>query len=496
MTQNKPAAELPATPREYSALIGDRLIPAAERDTLKRRDPGHNHLVSLYPKATAEDLAAALAQARKAFDEGPWPRMSGAERAKIMLKVAQLIDANRAEFCLIECLEAGKPIGLVDREIGGTIAHWEYAATLARHCYGDTYDSLGNDALGMIWKNPVGVVSIITPWNYPLMINSQKVPFALAVGCTMVVKPSEMASGSALRLGELLLEAGVPPGVVNIIAGTGADLGEGMCTAPEVDMISFTGSTAVGRKIAEQAGRTLKRVSLELGGKSAHIVCADSDLTLAAEKVALGFTRNAGQACVGGSRLVVDRSIAEQFCEDVKRHVETLKIGDPLDPETTMGPLVSDVQKARVESYLAAGEEAGLARWTMATEAEPNPHGHFVIPSIFDDVPVDLSVAQEEIFGPVLAVQPFDSFDEAVRIANSTPYGLAAGVWTRNIDTALQFGRKLAAGTVEVNTFLAGAPELPITGHRDSGVGHERGRNAVDEFTELKTFMVQLGTPG
>jgi betaine-aldehyde dehydrogenase len=484
--------KLPEKPREYSALIGGRFIRAFERETIGRDNPAHNRPVSLYPKATDADLRDALSAARRSFDTRVWSGLSAADRSRIMLRVAGLIDRHRVELREIECLEVGKPISLVDREISGAIAHWEYAATLARHSYGDTYDTFGNEALGLVMRYPVGVVSMITPWNYPLMINSQKLPFALAVGCSAVVKPSELTSGSALRLGELLMEAGIPAGVVNIIAGNGVDLGEGLCASPEVDMISFTGSTAVGRKIGAIAGDRLKRVSLELGGKSAHIVCADSDLELAAEKVALGATRNAGQACVGGTRLVVERSIAESFSEKVREHILKLKVGDPLDPETTLGPLVSATQKSRVEGYIAEGERAGAERWSMHGGPADALPGHFVQPTVFTGVRPDMVIAQEEIFGPVLSVIAFDDFPEAVAIANSTTYGLAAGVWTNDVNKALQFARQLVAGSIEVNTFLAGAPELPIVGHRDSGVGHERGRFAIDEFTELKTVQVQL----
>ncbi|SDX05612.1 aldehyde dehydrogenase family protein [Roseicitreum antarcticum] len=484
--------QLPEKPREYAALIDGRFIPARDRELIGRDNPAHNHPVSLYPKATPEDLRDALSAARRTVDNRVWSGMSSADRARILLKVAALIDTHRVELREIECLEVGKPIGLVDREIGGAVAHWEYAATMARHSYGDTYDTFGNDALGLVMRNPVGVVSMITPWNYPLMINSQKLPFALAVGCSAVVKPSELTSGSALRLGELLMEAGIPAGVVNIIAGTGLDLGEGLCTAPEVDMVSFTGSTAVGRKIAAQAGEKLKKISLELGGKSAQIVCADADLELAAEKVALGATRNAGQACVGGTRLIVERSIADSFCAAVQAHVERLRIGDPLDPETTMGPLISAVQKTRVEGYIKEGERDGANRWTMETSHAKTLPGHFVQPTIFTEVRNDMSIAQDEIFGPVLTVTTFDAVSDAIDIANNSRYGLAAGVWSTNINKALQMGRRLDAGSIEVNTFLAGVPELPIVGHRDSGVGSERGRNAVQEFTELKTIQVQL----
>ncbi|SFZ80712.1 Acyl-CoA reductase [Devosia enhydra] len=485
---------LPETPRGFSALIDGRFIAASEREAITRENPAHRRPVSLYPKATREDAQAALTAARRAADQRVWSSLSGADRARMLMRVAQLIDQHRVELREIECLEVGKPIGLVDREINGAIAHWEYAATLARHTYGDTYDQLGGNSLALVFREPEGVVSMITPWNYPLLILSQKLPFVLAVGGCAVVKPSELTSGTALRLGELIMEAGIPAGVVNIIAGTGVDLGDLITRAPEVDMVTFTGSTAVGRIIGRNAGETLKKVSLELGGKAAHIVCADADLTLAAEKVALGATRNAGQACVGGHRLLVDARIADEFVEAVEREIGKLVVGDPLDPATTMGPVVSAQQFARVNGYIAAGKAAGAEPWQM--QARPGvPDGYFVQPTVFTGVADTMSIAQEEIFGPVLSVMRFTSHDEALRIANGTAYGLSAGVWTRDMDTAFSFGRGLKAGTVEVNTFLAGAPELPLSGHGDSGVGHERGRFAIEEFTKLRTVQIQLQPP-
>ncbi len=496
MTIEAQPLALPTEPRAFAALIDGAFIPAGDRAPIVRENPAHLKPVSVYPTATAEDLSAGIAAARRAADNRVWAGLSAADRAKALLRVAGLIDANRAEFCAIECLEVGKPIGLVEREINGAIAHWEYAAALARQVAGDTYDNVGNGALGLILREPVGVVSMITPWNYPLLIISQKLPFALAVGCTAVVKPSELTSGSTLRLGELITEAGLPPGVVNIVAGTGADLGEGLTTSPEVDMVSFTGSTRVGRLIARKSGEKLKKVSLELGGKGAHIVFADADLALAAEKVALGITRNAGQACVSGSRLVVERSVADRFVEAVTAEIAKLNIGDPLDPRTTMGPVVSDAQKARVEGYIADGAAAGAeTRWRMGLRPDL-PAGHFVNPTVFTNVGSDMSIFREEVFGPVLTVSAFETADEAVRIANDSSYGLLAGLWTRDLDRALQMGRRLNVGTVEINAFLAATPEMPIAGRGDSGLGHERGRVSVDEFTQLKSLFMQLNPAG
>jgi len=496
MSSTSPAgARLPSQPTDFSNLIGGRFIPAAEREVITRENPAHRVPVSRYPRATAADVDAAVRAARRAADARVWSGLAGAERARIIGQVARLIEARREELKVIECLEVGKPIGLVEREINGSVGLWDYAATLARHTYGDTYDQLGPQTMGLVFREPIGVVGMITPWNYPLLIASQKLPFALAVGCCAVLKPSELTSGTALRLGEILMEAGVPAGVVNIVAGEGPDVGRAMTEHPAVDMISFTGSTRVGKEIGRIAADGLKKVSLELGGKSAHIVCADADLAAAAEKVLLGVVRNAGQACVSGSRLVVERSIATDFTEAVIERARALRVGDPLLPETEMGPLVSKAQQERVAGYIAAGEKAGAKRWSREAGPERDLPGFFMQPTVFTDVTPSMVIAQEEIFGPVLSVIPFDTVEEAVAIANSTVYGLSAGVWTRDLDKAFFFGRSLKAGTVEVNTFLAGAPELPLTGHRHSGVGHEKGRFAVEEFTELKTIQLQFATP-
>ena len=275
-------------------LVAGNFIPASARETIVRHSPAYDLPVSRYPRSNAGDLAAAIDAARKAADSGVWTSMSGAERAKILIRVAQLIDKHREELGLIESLEVGKPLSAAAREMQGSIGLWEFAATLARHAYGDLHDKIGPGALGLVFREPVGVVGMITPWNYPLLIVSQKLPFALAVGCCAVLKPSELTSGTALRLGELLVDAGVPSGVVNIVVGEGPEVGEAICRSEKVDMISFTGSTRVGRQIGRIAGEAVKRVSLELGGKSAQIVCADADLDMAAEKVAHGCDAQRG----------------------------------------------------------------------------------------------------------------------------------------------------------------------------------------------------------
>jgi betaine-aldehyde dehydrogenase len=485
------SGRLPGAPRDFAALVGGEVLSPEQREPIVRSSPAHGVPVSRYPKFTLDDVQRAIANTRAAADAGRWASMAGAERAKILLRVARLIDEHTDELGLIESLEVGKPIAVVGREIQGSVALWEYAATLARHAYGDLHDKIGPQTLGMVFREPVGVVGMITPWNYPLLIVSQKLPFALAVGCCAVVKPSELTSGTALRLAELLSEAGVPPGVVNIVVGEGPDVGEAICRSPMVDMISFTGSTRVGRRIGAITGEAIKRVSLELGGKSAQIVCDDADLELAAERVVFGATRNAGQACVSGSRLLVQRSIADKFTRAVIDRIDRVKVGDPLDPATEMGPLISAAQFDRVCGYVDAGRKDGAQLHRQ--EAPPGRNnGWFVQPGVFTAVRPAMSIAQEEIFGPVLSVIEFDTLSEAVDIANGTIYGLSAGVWTRDINKAFALARALKAGTVEVNTYMAGAPELPLTGHKQSGLGHEKGRYAVEEFTELKSVQLQF----
>lgn len=479
--------------RDFSALIDGKLIAAGEREVIERENPADGSLVSRYPLASTADVQQAVASAKRAADTRRWKSVSGAERARLINRVAELIRRDRAELAMIECLEGGKPVSNVDGEIEASIGLWEYAATLARHCYGDTYDQLGDHTMGLVFREPLDVVAMVTPWNFPLLIISQKLPFALAMGCCAVVKPSELTSGTTLKLGELLLEAGLPDGVVNIVAGTGPAVGQLLCEHEGVDMISFTGSTRVGKLIGELGGRQIKKVSLELGGKSAQIVCADADLDEAAAAVVKGATFNSGQTCVSGSRLLVEKPVAEEFGALVCERMAALKVGDPMNRETELGPLVSRAQLDRVAGYIDTGNKEGARMVIGKTADRQDADGYFVSPTVFSGVKPDMRIAREEIFGPVLSVMEFETVDEALQIANGTMYGLAAGVWTRDIDRAFHFARRLKAGTVEVNTYLAGEPELPLTGYRESGLGHEKGRFAVDEFTELKSVQLKFG---
>ncbi len=483
---------LPSEPTSFKMLIDGQWVDARGGERFQTISPAHDVAVGSYPLADAHDVDAAVIAARKAFDEGPWPRMSGEAREKVLRRVADGVRANIEELARLEVLESGKPITQARGEMEGTAGLWEYAATLARHQYGDAYNTLGDDKLGFVFREPVGVVGMITPWNFPLLIISQKLPFALAVGCTAVVKPSEVTSGTTLKLGKILQDAGVPDGVVNIVTGYGLPVGVRMAEHRDVDMLSFTGSTRVGKQIVAASQGNLKKVSLELGGKNPQIVFADADLEAALDAVVFGVYFNMGECCNSGSRLLVQREIAEDFVEQVVARAKTVPVGDPLDENTKVGAIINEAQFDKIMDYIETGrqEGAGLRLGGHKMETE---QGRFIAPTVFDGVTPSMQIAREEIFGPVLSIVAFDTPEEAIAIANNTLYGLSAGVWTRNVDTAFQVSRGIRAGTVWINCFMDGYAELPFGGYKESGLGRELGRFSIDEFTELKTVQLHLG---
>jgi len=482
----------PSEPYLYHMLINGQWVEAASGQRYQRESPAHDVAVGDYPLADVVDTDAAVAAARRAFDEGPWPHMPGAERGRILYRVAEAMRAAKDELAYIEVLESGKPISQAREEMEGAAALWDYAASLTRHIYGETYNTLGRDMLGLILREPVGVVGMITPWNFPLLIISQKLPFALAAGCTAVVKPSNLTSGTTLRLGKIVQEAGVPDGVVNIVTGSGASVGTRMAEHPDVDMISFTGSTGVGKQVLEASKGNLKRVALELGGKNPQIVFADADMEDDVDGVVFGVYDNAGECCNSGSRLLVQRSIADTFVNAVVEHARSVPVGDPLDEKTKVGAIVNAAQLNKIMSYIDAGQREG-ARLALGGEQIRSEHGSFVEPTIFAAVTPTMTIAREEIFGPVLAVVPFETAQEAIAIANDTMYGLSAGLWTSSVDTAFEVSRGIRAGTIWINTYLDGYPELSFGGYNQSGLGRELGRIAIEEFTELKTIQLHLG---
>ncbi len=490
-----PAAWLDRAPLRGRLLIDGAWREAADGRTRERRSPAHDHLVAVYAEGGVADAQAAIAAARRAFDHGPWPRMKGAERARLLRAVAEAILARRHDIATQETLETGKPLAQSLAEVDGAADLWHYAASLARNLCGDSYNTLGEATLGVVLREPIGVVGIITPWNFPFLIVSQKLPFALAAGCTTVVKPSEVTAGSTLLLGDIVQAAGLPAGVVNIVVGTGPVVGEVLVSHPEVDMLSFTGSTAVGKQAVAKAAPTLKKVVLELGGKNPQIVfadCRDSALWQAAvDATVYGVCFNAGQCCNSGSRVLVQASIAEDFTAAVVERIQRVKVGDPLQPGTQVGAITTDRQLATILGHIDAARRDGAV--IALGGARIDRVGMYVEPTVVSGVRPEMAIAREEVFGPVLAVLPFNDLDHAIALANGTLYGLSAAVWSGDFSTCLQAARRIRAGTVWVNTFLEGHAELPFGGCRESGIGRELGRGATEDYTETKTLHMHLG---
>lgn len=476
-------------------LVDGRSIEAASGKAIERFSPGHaGVLVGTWPEAAAEDVRAAIAAARRAFDEGPWPRMTGAERSRVMLRIAAGIEARVDELALIESLEVGKPIAQARGEIAFCADLWSYAAGQARAIEGETFNTLGEDRLGLVLREPIGVVGIITPWNFPFIIASERVPWAIGTGSTVVVKPSELTSGTTIRMAEIARDAGLPDGVFNVVTGYGDPAGQTLAEDPRTDMIAFTGSTRVGIKLGEIAARTVKRVGLELGGKGPQVVFADADLDAAADGIAYGVLHNAGQCCISGSRLLVQHDVRDALLERVLDICRQVKFGNPLDETTRVGAMISDAHASKVMGYIEAGRREG-AEVLLGGEAVPSGKGHYVAPTVFAGVTAQMSIARDEIFGPVLVTQTFGTLDEAVAMANDTEYGLSASVWSTSLETSLKAIRRIRAGRAWVNGVIDGAPEMPIGGYKRSGLGRELGRYGFDEYSIVKGIHVTLGTP-
>ena len=480
-------------------FVGRHLIGGVWRDsvdgqTFDRVSPSHGVIVSRSALGGLAETDAAIAAARAAFDGGAWSRASGKTRATFLLKVADMIEANVEPMARIETLETGKPISQARGEVSGAADLWRYAASLARSLHGDSHNTLGPDMLGVVLKEPIGVVSVITPWNFPFWILSQKLPFALAAGCTCVVKPSEMTPSTTVMLGEILVKAGLPAGVVNIVLGYGQPVGATMAAHPSVDMVTFTGSTAVGRSIAAQASVTLKKVALELGGKNPQVIFADADLDSAADAVTFGVYFNAGECCNAGSRIIVHEDVAADFTARVVALSRKVAFGDPLNEATQVGAIVSVAHQGKIDAYVrdavAAGATVALGGAPMRIDGLP---GEFYQPTVVTGVTPDMAIAREEVFGPVLSVLTFRTLDEAIALANDAAYGLSAGVWSENVHTCLDFARRVQAGTIWTNTWMDGFPEMTFGGMKQSGLGREIGPYGLDEFLEVKTVAMRIG---
>ncbi|MEZ5772311.1 MAG: aldehyde dehydrogenase family protein [Defluviimonas denitrificans] len=485
---------LPAEPLALRHYIDGAWRDSADGAVSERIAPSHGVTVSRAAMGGVAEADAAIAAARHAFDDGRWSRISGKDRATVLLRVADLIEENVERFALIETLETGKPITQARGEVGGAADLWRYAAALARTSHGDSHNTLGPDMLGVVLKEPIGVVSIITPWNFPFWILGQKLPFALGAGCTCVVKPSEMTPATTALLAELLDQAGLPPGVCNIVLGYGDPVGSRMVTHDDVDMVTFTGSTAVGKKITALAAGTLKKVALELGGKNPQVIFPDADLDSAADAVTFGVYFNTGQCCNSSSRIIVHEDIADAFTARVVALSRQVAFGNPLNPDTQVGAIVTAAHQAKIDGYVrdavAAGAEVCLGGGALTV---PGLGAQFYQPTIVRGVTPDMAIAREEVFGPVLTVLTFRDAEEAIALTNDASYGLSAGVWSENVHTCLDFARRAAAGTVWTNTWMDGFPEIAFGGMKQSGQGREIGQYGFDEFLEVKSVVMRIG---
>jgi len=489
-TESLPAY-LDGRPKEL--LIGGRWVPAASGRTFDSINPSTGEVIAQIAEGGAEDIDRAVRAARKAFD-GPWRKFKPTQRQNVLLKLADLIEAHFAELRLLDVLDMGAPIGRGGGSpfVSEGLRYW---AGWATKLHGET---VPNSAPGAIFSytlmEPVGVVGAIIPWNGPLPMAAFKLAPALATGCTVVLKPAEQASLSPLRLGELIQELDLPDGVVNIVSGYGESAGAALSAHPDVDKIAFTGSSFTGQEIVRASAGNLKRVSLELGGKSPDIIFADADLEAAVPGAAMGVFGNSGQMCYAGSRVFVERPVYDEFIDRMSAFAEALVVGNSLDPQTQIGPIVSEEQLERVTGYLDVGraEGARTAAGGVRLDQGALANGYFVAPTIFADVHDGMRIAQEEIFGPVASVMPFDDVDEVTRRANLTEFGLGAGVWTRDVGKAHRVAHRINTGVVWVNTYGINAAPMPFGGAKMSGWGNEGSEHGLREYVNIKAVWVNM----
>lgn len=486
------ARALPERPFHGRHLIAGQWVESDE--FFERVSPAHGVVVSRSSKAGTAETEAAIAAARKAFDSGIWSRISGKERAAVLNRIADLIEKNAERMTLIECLETGKPIAQARGEVTGAADLWRYAAAQARTSHGDSHNTLGPDMLAVVLQEPIGVVSIITPWNFPFWILAQKLPFALAAGCCCVVKPSEVTPSTTVMLGEIMLEAGLPAGVVNIVLGYGDPVGALMASHHDVDMVSFTGSTRVGKAIQAAASGNLKKVALELGGKNPQVIFPDADMASAADAVTFGVYFNAGECCNSGSRVIVHEDVADDLVKRVVALSRKVAFGDPLDERTQVGAIVTPAHKAKIDGHVRDAVAAGAKLALGGAEIiVPGLDGDFYGPTVVTGVTPDMAIAREEVFGPVVSVLTFRTLEEAIALVNDASYGLSSGVWSENVHTCLAFARGVRAGTVWTNTWMDGFPEVTFGGVRESGLGRENGRYGYEEYLEQKSVVMRIG---
>ncbi len=480
-----------ATIHESRLFVDGAFVDASDGSTFDTLNPATGDLLATVAHATGADVVRAVAAARRA--QPAWEQMGIGDRTRVLRKTAELIVRDAEALAQLESADAGKPISDCRAQILATAEWFDFFADISAHLRSDVIPTFSNH-LNYTLRQPIGVVGVITPWNYPMPLYGIKLPAALAVGNAVVLKPAEQTPLTALALARLVQEAGLPDGVLNVVTGLGETSGASLVDS-DVDMVSFTGSTDVGRQIAARAGQRLIKVTLELGGKSPSIVFADSDLDMAADGALFTFCVHQGQLCSAGTRLLVEASIRDEFVGKLVDKAEALRVGDPLDETTQLGAVMSHEQMTRIERYVGLGIEQGARALTGAGRASVAglEEGLFYKPTIFEDVQTDMTIAQEEIFGPVLSVLPFTNEAEAITLANDVLYGLAAGIWTRDLGRAHRFAQQVEAGIVYVNTMNLLTPWSPYGGWKQSGLGIEGGIEQAASFTRLKTVWLNLG---
>jgi aldehyde dehydrogenase (NAD+) len=491
---NEIPLRFPVDGRQRKMFINGAWVDSQSGRTFETRNPANGQVIGHVPRGEAADIDRAVQAAREAF-EGTWSRFKPFERQALLLRIADLFDKHWEEICRSDTADMGMPIVRTRANKLRVIGMLRYYAGMATSLFGHTIDnSIPGEVFSYTRREPVGVVGAIIPWNAPTAASVWKIGPALAVGCTVVLKPSEEAPLTPLLIADLMNEAGIPPGVVNVVTGTGVEAGAPLAAHPDVDKVVFTGSTATGQNIIRASAGNLKRVSLELGGKSPVIVCADADLEKAVPMAAMAAFANSGQICIAGSRLFVERPIYCEMVERLSAFARKLRIGDGANPQTEIGPLVSEKQFRRVQEFLESGRSEGarvVVGGRRPTDASLTS-GHFVEPTVFDNVNDDMQIARQEIFGPVISALPFDSLEEVTKRANATPYGLAAGVFTRDVSKAHRISGALRAGSVWVNTYHLLDPAVPFGGYKMSGYGREGGAEHLDEYLNTKSVWLRL----